>query len=145
MVFHTLHRGQRDTRLCTLISYRSLRCTINFSPPQESFFTSLSHSFRPRPLPPLSLPLPTPLPYQITYSHHCIPTYTPLALFDPSHRYNSDHVSMYCETVFCCFLIYSSMDKNLVSSLAVDAEVYLHLPSGVLSGSCHASRLATRV
>ena len=32
LVFHALHRGQRYTRLCPLISYRFLRCTLTFAP-----------------------------------------------------------------------------------------------------------------
>ena len=44
VLFHTLNRDQRDTRLFSLISYISLRCTLVFAPPQESYFTSRRHS-----------------------------------------------------------------------------------------------------
>ena len=144
MVFHTLHRFQRDTRLCTLIIYRSLCCTLTFAPPQDSYFTSLSHLSPPLPSA-LSLPLTTIPPDKITHSHNCIPTYSPWALSDPSCRSNIDCISMYCTNMFYRRLIYSSIDKNLASPLAEAAEVYLHLLSDVLSGSCHASRLATWV
>ena len=42
---------------------------------------------------------------------------------------------MYCETVFCRRLIYSSIVNNPASSLDAADEVYLHLPSGVRRGS----------
>ena len=76
-------------------------------------------------------------------SHHLIPTRAPGAISDPSHRSNSDRVVMYYATVFCRRLIYSSIVKNPASSLAAVAEVYLHLPSGVLRGSRPVSRLST--
>ena len=50
---------------------------------------------------------------------------------------------MYCATVFCRSLIYSSIVKNPTSSLAASVEVYLHLLSGVLHGNRPVSRLAT--
>ena len=104
LVFHTPHRGQRDTRICHWISYILLRCTPNFAPPQESYFTSLINSSTPSPSA-LFLPLPMPLPDKITYSHPCIPTCSPWALSDSSHISNSDRVVMYCTIVFCRGLI----------------------------------------
>ena len=143
VVFHTLHRGQRDARLCPLISYRSLRCTLTFAPPRESSFTSLRHSSPPSPSAvAASRPPARSIP---TCSQHHIPTRAPGAISDPSHRSNSDRVVMYYATLFCRRLIYSSIVKNPTSSLAAAAEVYLHLPSGVLRGSRPVSRLATWV
>ena len=100
MVFHTLYRGQIDTRLYPLSSYRSLRCTLTFSPPQESSFTSIRHSSSPSPSAVAATSSRTPTRSIPTCSHHCIPTRSPGALSDPSHRYNSDHVAIYCATVF---------------------------------------------
>ena len=50
---------------------------------------------------------------------------------------------MYRATVFYRRLIYSSIIKDTASSLAAAAEVYLHLPSGVLRRSRPVSRIAT--
>ena len=50
---------------------------------------------------------------------------------------------MYCATVFCRRLIYSSIVKNPTSYFAAAAKVYLHPPPGVLSRSRPFSRLAT--
>ena len=52
---------------------------------------------------------------------------------------------MYYATVFCHHLIYSYIVNNPASSFAVAAEVYIHLPSGVLHGSRTVSRLYTWV
>ena len=70
-----------------------------------------------------------------TCSHHCIPNHAPRDLSDPSHRSNSDRVAMYCATVFCRRLIYSSIVNNTASSLDATVEVYLHLLSGVFRRS----------
>ena len=76
-------------------------------------------------------------------SHHHIPTRSPGALSDPSHRSNIDCVAIYCATVLWSHLVYSSIVKNPVSSRAVAAEVYIHLPSVVLHMSLPVIRLAT--
>ena len=78
-------------------------------------------------------------------SHHHIPTCAPVALSNPSHGYNSDHVAIYCTTVFWRHLTYSSIVKKPAASLAADTEVYFHVPSVVFRGSCPVSRLATCV
>ena len=59
VVLHTLHKGQRDTRLRPFIYYRSLGCTLTFAPQWESSFTSLCHSSYP---PPSSLTTAAPMP-----------------------------------------------------------------------------------
>ena len=62
-------------------------------------------------------------------SCHQIPIRDPGSLSDPSHRYSSDRVAMYCATVFCRSLMYCSIIWNPASSLAVAAKVFSHLPS----------------
>ena len=121
VVFHTLHRGQSNTRLFPLISYRSLRCTLNFAPPRESSFTSLHHPSPPPPSAVAAAASCTPARSISTCSHHRIPTHAPGARSEPSHSSNSDLVTMYCTTVFCRRLIYSSLVNNPASSLAAVA------------------------
>ena len=144
VVFYTLHIGQRDIILCPLIIYRLLlytryACSVPRVLLYFPSFTILPHS-----LPPLPLPLPAPPPYQyppvITTASLIAP---PGALSNPSHRYNSDCVAMYCATMFGCRLMYSSIIKNPASSRAVAAEVYVHLPYGVLRGRRPVRCLAT--
>ena len=74
-VFHTLHRGQRYTIICPIISYIFLRCTFNFSWPRENPLLIPSVTLLPLPLPPSLLMLPT--PHQV-YS----------CLFPPPHTYS---------------------------------------------------------
>ena len=52
-------------------------------------------------------------------SHHCIPTRSPGAFSEPSHRSNSYRVAIYCATVFWSRLMYSSIVKNPASSCDV--------------------------
>ena len=146
-MFPTLQRVQRDTRLCSLISHRLLRCTLTFAPLRGSSFTSLCHS---------SAPSPSAVAAAVAasrararsipaYYHHRIPNRTPGALSDPSNKSNSDCVAMYCVTVFCRRLIYSYIVKNPDFPLAAAVEVYIHLPSGVLRGRRPVRRLVTWV
>ena len=141
VVFHTLHRGQRDARLCPLISYRSLLCTCyGCSVPRVLLylpsFTLLLH------------PLPPPLiPRQIKppCSHQGIPTRATGALSNPSQRSNSDCVVSYRDTMFWIRLMYSSIVKNPAYSRAIAAEVYVHFPPSVLRRSRPVSCLDTWV
>ena len=142
-MFHTLHRVQRDTILCPLISYRLLRCTLTFDPSQEYSFTSLRHSSPLSPSAVAAAASRAPAKSIPTFYHHQIPTRAPGALSDPSHRPNSNRVVMYCAIVLCRRLIYSSIVKNPASSLAAAVEVYIHLPSDVLHGSRPVIRLST--
>ena len=84
---------------------------------------------------------PTRLMTACSYNH--IPTRTPGALSEPSHRSSSDRVAMYCANVFCRRRMYSSIVWNPASSLAIAAEVYVHPPSGFCRGICPARRIAT--
>ena len=145
MVFHTLHRGQRDTILFPLISYIFLCCTLDFSPPQESSFTFLHYSSPPSPSSVAADSSHAPARSIPTCSHHRIPTCAPGALSGHSNRSNSNRVTIYCATVFCRRMIYSSIVKNPAPSLAAADEVYLHLLSGVLRGSRPVSHIATWV
>ena len=76
-------------------------------------------------------------------SHHRIPTRAPGDLSDPSHRTNCDRVAIYCATVFWRRLTYSSIVKKPTASIAAAAEVYFHVLSVVLRGSCPVSRITT--
>ena len=94
-VFHILHRGQRDNRLCPLTSKifylyyflvlrpgsLTLRDLRHYSP--LSFSAAAAAA---------SLALSILMP---TYSHHCIPTRAPSALSDPSHRSSINRVEIY--------------------------------------------------
>ena len=122
VVFHTLHRCQRDTILCPLTScFRSVVLSLPLSlsgilslyPPHHSFPPSSSITGDAAScVPSGSIP---------SCHHHRIPTCSPGALYDPSHRSNSDCVLMYCATVFWRRLTYSSIVKNPTSSLAAVA------------------------
>ena len=143
VVFHTVHRGQRDIRLCPLISYRLLCCNLTFAPPRESSSTSLSHSSPPSPSAVDAAVSCTPARSIHTCSHQRIHTHSSGALSGPSHRSNSDRLAMYCVTVFYRQLIYYSILKNPASLLAATAKVYLHLSFSVLHGRRPTSCLTT--
>ena len=124
VVIYTLHRGQRDTRLYPLISYRSLLCTLTSAPSWEFLFTYLRHYSSPF-LPVVAAAAScAPARSFPTFSHHCIPNHAPGALSDPSHRSNSGRVAMYCATIFYHLLMYSPIVKNHASLLSVTATVY---------------------
>ena len=105
VVFHTLYRGQIDTRLCPLINYILLCCTLTFSLPRESSFTSLRHSYTSAPSDVASATSCAPTRSITACSHHCIPNHDPGSLSNPLHRSNSDCIAMFCTTVFCRRLI----------------------------------------
>ena len=141
VVFHTLYRGQRDTRLCPLISWfwyvvlslplshsRSLYIPhCHYSPPSSS--STAAAVFR------------APTRSISSFYHHRILTRIPGALPYPSHRSNSDCVAIYCAAVFWRRLTYSSIVKNPAASLTAAAKVYLHVLSVVLHGICPVSCL----
>ena len=139
-MFHTLYRGDRDTRLCSLISYRLLLsthygCSVPIVLLYIPYFTLLLHS--------LLLPPPTIYQVKIRLFPPPPPYLLPNAFSDPSHSSNSDRVSIYCAIVFWNSLMYYSIVKNPSSSRAVAAEVYIQFLSGVLCGSCLVSHLGT--
>ena len=68
--------------------------------------------------------------------------FAPGALYDPSHRSNSDRVVIYCATVFWRRLMYYSIVKKPAASIAITAEVYLHILSVVLHMIFPVSRLS---
>ena len=113
MVFHTLYRGQRDTRLFPLISYISLCCTLTFAPSRESYFTSLCHSSPLSPSDVAAAASRSPARSITTCPHRRIPNRAPGAFSNPPHRPNSDHAVMYCATMIFRRLIYSSIVKIL--------------------------------
>ena len=146
LVFHTLKRGQRYTIIFSLISYILLLFTLYCCsvPRVLLYFPPSLFSPPPFPLPqpplPLTAPTPDKLPPVPTTSSPLVP---PVALSDPSHRSNSYRVSMYCATVLCRHLMYSSIVKNPASSLAVATDMYHHFPSSVLCRSLTVICLAT--
>ena len=78
VVFHTLNRVQRDTRICLLISYILLLCTIYGCYVQIVLLYFPSFTHLPHPLPPPPQPLPAPPPDQVP------PVTTTTALLAPS-------------------------------------------------------------
>ena len=124
VVFYTLHRGQGDTRLFPIISYRSLRCTLTFVLTWESSVTFLGHSSPWSPSAVAAAASRTPAISIPTCSRQRIPTCSPGSLYNPSHRSKSDHVTIHYATVFCRCLIYSYIVKNTASSLATADKVY---------------------
>ena len=145
VVFHTLHKGQRDTRLCSLISYRSLCCTLTFALSRKSSIILSPSLFSPVPFHHCRFRFLQPrqvnshlFPQLHPYSRHG-------ALSHPSRKSNSYRVAMYCVTVLWRRLIYYSIVKNPASSLSVIEKVYLHFLSDVLHGSRPVSCLDTWV
>ena len=112
-MLHTLHRGQRDTRLCPLISYILLlftlyccsvpRVLLYFPPSLLSLVPLLRRRSPASRAPARSI---------TTCSHHRNPTCAPGALSNPSHSSNSDRVAMYCATIFWRRLMCSSTTKT---------------------------------
>ena len=145
VVFHTLHRGQRDTWLCPLlVNFATLYFLFCYSSPGV-FLSSSCHSS-----PPSSSD--TAIAYSRAtarsipaFSHHRIPTHAPGALSGPSHRSNSDYLAIYCVTVFWIRLMYSSIVKKPAASLATVAEVYLRALTIFLCRSYPVSRISTWV
>ena len=76
-------------------------------------------------------------------SQNHIPTRAPGALSNPSHRYNSDRVEIYCATVFWRCLTYYSIFRKPATSLDAAPEVCFHFPYVALRGSCSVSPLFT--
>ena len=74
VVFHTLHKDQRDTIICNLISYRSLCVLTTVAPSRESSFTS----------PPSLL---SPIPFRRRRCRFPLPCQIKSRLFPPLHIY----------------------------------------------------------
>ena len=116
VVFHTLHRGHRDTRLCPLISYSDRYLyLLHFFCPKSPPLLPLLHSSPSSPSTAAAGDSRAPSRSISFCYHHRIPTRAPGALSDPSHRSNRDCVEIYCATVFCRRLMYSSIAKNPAS------------------------------
>ena len=145
VVFHTLHRGQRDTSLYPyLVNFSTLYFYLLFSQPRSlpilprhcsSQYSSVTAATTALSLAPVrSIP---------AFSHHCIPTYAPGGISVSSHGSIMDHVAMNCVTVFCLLQIYSSIASITAFSLAAAAEVYYHFPSCRLHGILPINRRTT--
>ena len=77
VVFHTLHRVQRDTIICPLIIYRLIRVLATVAPSQESSFTSIRQFSPPSFSAAASDASLSPAILCPACSHHCIPTCSP--------------------------------------------------------------------
>ena len=104
VVFHTLHRGKRDTRLCPNLVYWSTLYPLLLPQLRESsFLIPLFYSSSPS----LSVFAAAvavsraPSRSSPACSHHRIPTYAPHFLSAASHRSRIGRVTIYCATVFC--------------------------------------------
>ena len=137
VVFHTLHRFQKYTRLVRYV-YSLLLLHTGSLP-----LHPLRHSFPPSFYVAASVASLAPTIFVPAFYHHRIPTCSPGALSDPSHRSSSDRVFMYCVNVICRRQMSSSIVWNPASSLAVVSEMYFQFPSGFRHGSRPVSRLAT--
>ena len=143
-MFHTLDRGQRDSRLCPyLVSFATLYYSLPLSHPISITPPPVTVPPRTRPLLP---PPPPPGPYHV-YTLLIPPLHPqpppPGVLSVSSHRSRSNHVAMKCTTVFCLLQMYSPITSNPTSSLAAAAEVYSHFTSVRLGGSLPLKRRAT--
>ena len=145
VLFHTLHRGQRNTRLCPyLVHFTTLHFSIMVYHPRSLpiFYHHCSH---------LSLSVSAsaaalsmvPVRYIPACSHHCIPTCSHGVLFISSYSSRIDRVAMNCATVFLLILIYSPIASNPTSSFAAATKVYSHFPSYRIHRSLHISRFST--
>ena len=145
VVFLTLHRGQRDTRLCLLlVNYSTLYYLLHFTSPGV-FLSSPRHSYIPSSYATEAAAYCAPARSIPVCSHHHTPNHAPGSLSDTSHSSNSDCIAIYCATVFWSRLKYSSIVKKPAASLADAAEVYFHVPSIVLHGILPVNRLVTWV
>ena len=79
---------------------KRLRVLYTVAPYGESSFTYPPSLFSPILFAATALASLAPARLMSAYFHHRIPTHAPDALSDPSYRSNSDHVVMYCATLF---------------------------------------------
>ena len=145
MVFHTLYRGQRDTRLYPLlVSFSTLYFLFRF--PIPGVFLSSPYQSSP-PSTSANAPAASCAPTRsiTACSHHNIPTRAPGSLSDPSHMSNNYRVEIYCATVLWRHLTYYSIAKKPAASLDIAVKLYFHVLSVILRMSCPVSRLATWV
>ena len=145
VVFHNLHRGQRDTMLCPLLVNFSTLYFLFHCPSPGLFIYPPCHPSPPSSSSTAAAASRAPSRSIPACYHHHILTCTPGAISDSSHRSNSDYVPIYCETVFWSRLTYSSIVKKPAASLAAAYEVYFHVPSVFLCRSCPVRRLVTWV
>ena len=145
MVFHTLNRGQRDTRLFTyLLSFATLFCSLPlshsrslFSFPSSLFLPSLSS---PAVAAAVSLAPANSIP---SWSYHRTPTHSPGVIFVSSHKVRSNCVAMDWATVFYLLQMYASITSDTASSISAVAKVYSHFMYVCCCGSLPVNCLAT--
>ena len=145
VVFHTLYRGGRDTKLCPyLVHYTTLHPLpvpqIGSLPFYPLLYSSIPYSSTSAAVSVVSLSPVISIP---ACSYHHITTRAPCILSVALHRSRSDLVAMYCATVLCLCQMYASIVSNLASALAASAEVYSQFPSARRRGNhpinCHAN------
>ena len=146
VVFHTLHRGQRYTRLCTYF----INCATLYPLPlpqiqEYSILVPLLYSSRPY----LSASYDSDVVYLAPFrsitacSNHRISACSPCFLSAASQRSRSDRVAIYCATVLWPRWMYVSIGSNPASDISASAEVYSHFPSSLRHGSFPISIRAT--
>ena len=94
VVFHTLHRGQRDTRLCPLLVNFATLYFLFHCPSPGVFFSSPLQSSPPSSSATAAAATRATARSIPACSHHRIPTCAPGALSYPSHRSNSYRIAI---------------------------------------------------
>ena len=144
VVLHTLHRGQRDTRICPYL----INCT-NFYP---LTFPHLRESSVLIPLLYFSIPSLSASVSDVSLApsrsipncfHHRIPPRSPWFLSAASQRSRSGRVSIYCASVLFLRQIYVFIGSNPASALSTFSEVYSQFPYILCRRSHPVSRRAT--
>ena len=101
VVFHTLHRGQRYTRLCQyLVHWATLYPLLLSQTRESSVLTPLLYSSSPYSSASAAVSL-TPARSSTACLHHCIPSRAPHFLSAVFHRSRIVRVAIYCVTVLC--------------------------------------------
>ena len=131
MLLQTLHRGQRDTRLCHyFINYTTLY-PLPLPQPGGFPFHLLIYSSSPS-TPAYSAVVAVSLAPDISmpaFYHQCIPTRFPCFLTIASHMSRSDRVAIYCTTIFCLLWMYIYIISNPASTISASAEEYSYFLS----------------
>ena len=145
-MFHTLHRGQRDTIIYTYL----INCATLYLLPlphlrESSVLTPLIYSSSPSSSASAASAAVSHAPVRSipTCYRHCIPTCAPCCLYSTSQRSRRYFVAIYRANIFCFRQMYVSIVSNPASNLAASTEVYSHFPTSLYIGSRPVSRRAT--
>ena len=138
VLFHTLHRGQRDTIICTYLINCATLYLLPFPHLRESsvltpliYSSSPSYSASAAASAAASVVSYAPVRSITTCSRHCIPTCAPCCLSSASHRSRSDFVAIYWATIFCFRQMHVSIVSNPAFDISASTEVYSHFPSSL--------------